>query len=558
MGSLEATEALGAPDPRNPHRGADWPWLLRADGFDELVRARAAQTPDALLLVDEHDERISCSEFDARLSRVAAALSAQGIGAGSRVAWQLPTRLSTMLVLGALRRLGAVQAPIIPLYRDREVSAALATSEAEFFLTPGEWNGYDFAAMADRIRQADGPAPTLLAIGHEAPGPADGDSPAPADTAASAGDSDAVRWIYFTSGSTGAPKGARHTDESLLAAAEAFAGIGRLGSQPDEVAAMGFPVAHVGGVVYFAAALAAGFPILLLESFVPPSAVELFRRHGVTTTGGAPPFYTALLAMARQTPDERLLPLLRSLKGGGAPCPPELAHAVQAELGAVLAHDYGMTECPMVAVGCPDDPVDERADSDGWPIPANELRLVAVAGQSREPGDASQVGEICQVGQVGQVGEVQVRGKAVCRGYTDPAETATAFTDDGWFRTGDLGRIRASGQLEVVGRTKDLIIRKGENIAPLEIEELLGRHPDVAEVAVIGLHDDERGERVCAVVVPRTAAKPTLAELAAWLTEAGLMRHKHPEQLEIVDELPRTGLAKVAKSALRERFANSR
>jgi non-ribosomal peptide synthetase component E (peptide arylation enzyme) len=143
----------------------------------------------------------------------------------------------------------------------------------------------------------------------------------------------------------------------------------------------------------------------------------------------------------------------------------------------------------------------------------------------------------------------------VCRGYTDPAETAKAFTGDGWFRTGDLGRLRPSGHIEVVGRLKDLIIRKGENIAPQEIEELLARHPAVAEVAVLGLPDADRGERVCAVVVPAPGRDaPTLAELTAWLTGAGLMPQKLPEQLEFLDALPRTGLAKVAKNELRSRF----
>ncbi|MCU1616283.1 MAG: putative cyclohex-ene-carboxylate:CoA ligase [Frankiales bacterium] len=518
---------------------ARWPWLLRAATFTELVQRRARATPGALFLVDEQGVEVTFAGFVDRVDRVATALASEGIGPGSRVAWQLPTRIGTVLVIAALRRLGAVQAPIIPLYREREVRAALATSGAEFFLVPGTWRGFDFAEMAAAVAAGGGPQPRVLVIGHEPPEaaepPADGAlPPEPADP-------DEVAWIYFTSGSTGAPKGARHTDSTLLATGTGFAGNGRLGARGPEMGAMGFPVAHVGGIQYLVSALAGGYGLLLLEAFVPDQAVALFRQHRVTTTGGAPPFYSALVAVARATPgEEPLLPALRTLKGGGAPCPPALYRQVREVLGVQLAHDYGMTEVPMIAVADPLDPDDVLAETDGRVLPVNRVRIAGP--------DGAPVPD-------GETGEIQVSGGGVCHGYTDPAETVAGFTDDGWFRTGDLGRLRPSGHLEVVGRLKDLIIRKGENIAPQEIEELLAQHPAVADVAVLGLPDADRGERVCAVVVPAPGREvPTLAELTAWLTDAGLMVQKLPEQLELVDELPRTGLAKVAKSELRRRL----
>jgi cyclohexanecarboxylate-CoA ligase len=522
---------------------ARWPWLLRAATFSALVRRRAHATPDAPFLIDEHGVEVTSAGFAERVDRVAAALAAEGIGAGTRVAWQLPTRISTVLVMAALRRLGAVQSPIIPLYREREVGAALRTSDAEFFLVPGTWRGFDYEAMAGQLAAqlaADGgPRPRVLVIGHDAPESPDtaGLPPLPAAP-------DEVAWIYFTSGSTGAPKGARHTDATLLATGSAFAGNGRLGARGREVGAMGFPVAHVGGIQYLISALAGGYPLLLLEAFVPDQAVDLFRRHGVTTTGGAPPFYSALVAMARAAAGEDpLLPALRTLKGGGAPCPPALYREVRAVLGVQLAHDYGMTEVPMIAVADPLDPDDVLAETDGRVLPFNQVRIIGADGAPLPDGDT---------------GEVQVAGAGVCKGYTDRDETARAFTEDGWFRTGDLGRLRPTGHIEVVGRLKDLIIRKGENIAPQEIEELLAQHPAVAEVAVLGLPDADRGERVCAVVVPAPGRpEPELGELTDWLRTAGLMPQKLPEQLEVVDALPRTGLAKVAKNELRTRFADA-
>ncbi|WP_261562812.1 AMP-binding protein [Frankia tisae] len=532
----DLAEAVAATRAVDVIRAAEqWPWLLVAPTVDGLLARRVQATPDALMLVDEHDARLTFAEFDARVDRVAAALAGEGITAGTRVAWQLPTRISTLLVMIALRRLGALQAPVIPIYREREVSAALAAIDAEVFLVPGTWRGIDFTAIAREVAATGGPAPRLVEIGHDAP-----EADPPRAGARPDHLPDEVRWIYFTSGSTGIPKGARHSDGTLLAPAVCFAGLSGLGREAGEVGAVGYPVAHVGGIQYLIAALAAGFPILLLEAFVPDQAVELFRAHGVTATGGSTPFYTALLDLAATRPGERLVPTLRSLKGGGAPCPPHLVGEVDRVLGAVLAHDYGMTEVPMVAVASLADPPDVLAATDGRPVPVNRLRFVDEGGAALAPG---------------AVGEVQVSGHGVCHGYTDPEATRAAFTADGWFRTGDLGRLLPSGHIEIVGRLKDLIIRKGENIAPQEIEALLGRHPDVAEVAVIGLPDLQRGERVCAVVVARPGRPvPSLAELTGWLREAGLMRQKLPEQLELIDVMPRTGLGKVAKAQLRTRF----
>jgi acyl-CoA synthetase (AMP-forming)/AMP-acid ligase II len=218
----------------------------------------------------------------------------------------------------------------------------------------------------------------------------------------------------------------------------------------------------------------------------------------------------------------------------------------------VLAHDYGMTEVPMIAVASPSDPPDVLAETDGRPVPGNRIRLM-------DPADPDGTLNPARAGlPPGGVGEVQVSGAGVCRGYTDPAATAAAFTADGWFRTGDLGRLLPSGHIEIVGRIKELIIRKGENVGPQEIEGLLGQHPDIAEVAVLGLSDPDRGERICAVVAPRRGhTAPTLAGLTAWLSDAGLTRQKLPEQLEVLDALPRTGLGKIAKDQLRDRFGAS-
>jgi acyl-CoA synthetase (AMP-forming)/AMP-acid ligase II len=201
-----------------------------------------------------------------------------------------------------------------------------------------------------------------------------------------------------------------------------------------------------------------------------------------------------------------------------------------------------MTECPMICEGSPHDTDEQLANTVGKPVVGLEMRIVTDTGT---------------VAAAGEDGEVRLKGPMVFRGYTDPAATAEAFDDEGWFRTGDLGHLRPDGHVVLTGRLKDVIIRKGENISAQEIEHVLYAHPKVGDVAVIGLPDRERGERVCAVV-ERAAGQDDLTfdEMVACLTEAQLMRQKIPEQLEVVDALPRNEtLRKVLKFKLREEYA---
>jgi cyclohexanecarboxylate-CoA ligase len=200
-----------------------------------------------------------------------------------------------------------------------------------------------------------------------------------------------------------------------------------------------------------------------------------------------------------------------------------------------------MTEIPMIAMGSPHDTDEQLANTEGKPVLGAEVRIVAEDGAVAGPGEE---------------GEVRVRGPVVCVGYTDPAATAAAYDDDGWFRTGDLGVLRPDGHLRLTGRLKDVIIRKGENISAREVEEVLLTHPSIGDVAVIGLPDAERGELVCAVVETADGADPiSRLEMAEWCRQAGLMRQKIPERLEIADALPRNEtLNKVLKYKLREMF----
>ncbi|MGW2026129.1 class I adenylate-forming enzyme family protein [Streptomyces decoyicus] len=493
----------------------------------DLVAWRAARTPGATALIQgagtaRHDRVITFGGLRLRAERVAAGLYERGVRPGSRVVWQLPTRIETVLLSLALARIGAVQSPVVPLYRDHEVGQVLRRTRAAFFAVPGTWRGFDHRAMAHRLA-AGLPGPLTVIDAYDTLPDAD-----PAVLPPPPADPDEIRWIYWTSGTTAGPKGVLHTDHSLRTAGRCLGDALRLG--PSDIGSMAFPYAHVAGPDYTVLLLLHGIPALLLEHFALPGSLAAYRRHRVTVAGGSTAFYALFLAEQRKLPPgQRLLPSLRLLAGGGAPRPPALHHAVVAELGCRLTHGYAMTEAPMVTMGDPHERPEHLATTDGRPAAGMEIRIA--------PG----------------TGEISLRGPAVCRGYLDEPDP---FDPDGFLPTGDLGHLTPTGHLVITGRLKDIIIRKGENISAQEIEQLLHGHPGVADAAVIGLPDAERGERVCAVVEqPPGAEQLTLPEVRAHLLAQGLAPHKLPEQLELPAALPRGAtLRKVLKQELRERY----
>jgi acyl-CoA synthetase (AMP-forming)/AMP-acid ligase II len=504
----------------------------------ELVERRAQATPDHPMLIDATDNTLTFGEFRDRVLSVAAGLHSRGVGPGSVISWQLPTRIDTVVLSMALSRLGAVQNPIIHLYREREVGFALRQTGSELFVIPREWRGTDYVDLAERSLPGSERRPHVLVIDDGLPTGDPGTLPAPE---VGADDAEApIRWIYYTSGSTADPKGVRHTDSTLIAGGWGLAVA--LDMSPDDVGSIAFPFAHIAGPDYLVTMLCLGFPAVLVESFSAPDLLPLFRRHGVTMVGGSTAFYVAYLAEQRRQPGEPILPTLRLMSGGGAPKPPEIHFEVRDEIGGRgVVHGYGMTEVPMIANGSPHDTDEQLAHTDGRPVEGAQVRIVRLDGGVAGPGEE---------------GEIRVRGPMVCHGYTDPALNAEAFDAEGYFRTGDLGLLRADGHLVITGRIKDVIVRKGENISATEVEAVLYQHPAVAEVAVIGLPDEERGERVCAVVQLNDGVGDlTLDELVTFCRQAGLMVQKIPEQLELRSEWPRAGTGKIVKKALRDQYA---
>jgi acyl-CoA synthetase (AMP-forming)/AMP-acid ligase II len=349
---------------------------------------------------------------------------------------------------------------------------------------------------------------------------------------------DPVRWIYYTSGTTSEPKGAQHTDRSVMAAAVGYAK--KTHVVADDLALVAFPFTHVGGIIIGVyTPLLTGSCAVLMEAWTPQASTELIARHGVTLGNGAPAIHAALLAEARANPDA--YKTIRAFPSGGSTKPPQLHFDLMDAVPgcAGITSGYGLTEAPIITQTDIDAPDDSKRDGEGTPNPGVDIRL-----RDREGHDVP----------AGAEGEVVVKGPQVMRGYVDAALDADAFTHDGYFRTGDLARFDPHGAIVITGRIKDIIIRKGENVSAKEVEDVLFGHPNVADVAVLGIPDAERGEMVVACIVPKDASDaPDLRDVFEFCTAKGLMTQKIPERVEILDAMPRNPSGKVPKHELRAR-----
>lgn len=548
-----------------------------SEGLPDLwswIEWRAARSPDRPLAFDEHDRRLDFGAFRRQAERVAAGLVAAGLVPGTRVAWILPTRLESLVLAGALARLGCEQVPLMPTLGRRELGFVLSEARPDQVIIGPIDRGTDHATLVrayfesevesefeseaehrNALDEPQGePRARLLELGSVLPEAAISGLAKPVPSAG-----DPLRWIFYTSGTTSNPKGVLHTDGTLLGGAVGLEAPHRFDA--DDCVSLLFPFAHIGGPTLLFSALRVGHALILVERFDPSVVVETLSRHGVTLAGSGPAFWQIFIEAQRAKPDRILFPRLRALIGGGASKPAHLHAEAREVFGVPILSGYGSTECPGLAYNHLGD-AEEVLKTDGRAVEGVEIRIVRSAGQDAASGAPEAVAggeppsrEVLAV--VGDEGEIRVRGPMLCRGYL--GELEFPLDEEGFFRTGDLGRLDSGGQLIVTGRIKDIIIRKGENISAKEIEDLLGAHPGIAEVAVVGLPDAERGELCCAIVVPRPGGESlALRDITAYCAEAGLMKFKYPEQLELVDTLPRNSTGKILKADLRKQFSEGK
>jgi cyclohexanecarboxylate-CoA ligase len=547
------------------------PSLLRpVTSLRALTEQRAAASPDAEMLVDSSGQRVTFGEFQRRAAQAAAALEARGVGPGSPVSWQLPTAVDTFVLAAALARLGAVQNPVIPGYGARNLEFVTRQTGARLLIAAARWNGRDLGADARAVAAAvpglqvlvlDGSAelPAALARGAFQPGggdfqPAGAASGGAGRTHGAAGGGPArrtgardewaklpVRWIFYTSGTTAEPKGARHTDASVCASAYSMASA--LGITSADRAGMVFPAAHIGGVgTWLGASLMTGCTLILDSAFDIKRTVDLLRRECITLAGAGTVFTQLYLDEQRAHPETRLFPDARLYTAGAAPRPPSMHEEVKQWLGGIgVLSGWGMTEAPISTMAAVTDPDEALATTEGRPCPGVSFKVTGPDGRELRPGEP---------------GELRVRGPNVMRGYADEALNGSAFDEAGYLITGDLGFLDTAGYLTITGRLKDVIIRNGETVSARVVELELLTHPAVADAAVIGLPHPVQGELACAVVVPADPGQPpTLQDIARYLRGRGLSPVQWPEQLEIAADLPRNSTGKVLKDTLKARIA---
>jgi acyl-CoA synthetase (AMP-forming)/AMP-acid ligase II len=508
---------------------------------DRAARQRQRQ-PDRVAVLEGQRGR-TFAQLHEDAERLAAAFDASGLRSGDVVSFQLPNWIEAMVVNLAAAMRGLVCNPIVPIYRDAEVRHILRDCGAKMFFIPRSFRSIDYVEMVERMR-ADLPAGLEpVVVRGEAPGfttwdgllaRAAGATPAPTPPV----EPNAVKLVMYTSGTTGSPKGVLHTHNTIMAELDAVDAFFRLAD--DDVVLMPSPVTHITGYLYaLELVFTRGLRAVLMDRWNAAEAVALVDRHRATFTVGATPFLVELVEEAQRAGST--LPSMRQFVSGGAPVPPEVVRRANRLLSHGMAFRvYGSTEAPTVTLGIQDRAQAELGATTDGRIVNHEVRIVDAVTGAEVPAGAE--------------GEIVTRGPELMVGYTDPRHTEEAFDAEGFFHTGDLGRLSHGDYLTVTGRKKDLIIRGGENISPKEIEDVLHRMPSIREAAVVAMPHPRLGETVCAFVIPREGAPVDIDAIRAWLDAEGLARQKCPERLELVEDLPRTASGKVQKNLLRERL----
>lgn len=503
-------------------------------------RRHAASTPDRTAVVDEAGaRRHTFGDLGRDARKLAGWMRCVGVGTGHVVSMQLPNVYEAVVTALAIQMVGGIINPLLPSYRAKELAFVFAKAGTKLVVTPDVYRKFDHHEMVDRLRAGDFPQVRHLVLGAARSG-----STAFADALASAEplrdpgapDPAAVSEVIFSSGTEAQPKAVMHTEHTTSFAVENARRW--LGLTDDDVVLMPSPVGHSTGFNYgLRLAMHHGLKLVLQDAWDPVVAAQLVESERCTYTLAASTFLQDLTTLLRT--EGRRLPTLKYFGCGGAPIPADLVAAAD-EVGIAVQRLYGSTEMLSATWHPPGADLKRRMYSDGMPMTHNEIEV------RRDDGS------VCDIGEAG---EIYARSPGTAVGYfDDPERTAATFAADGWVASGDVGVLEGSGDLRVVGRKKEIIIRGGLNIAPQEVEELLLSFPEVRRAAIVGVPDDRMGERCCAVVVLADGTALDMDTMVQRLRATGLANYKLPERLEIVGELPMTPSGKVQKHVIVKRL----
>ncbi len=520
-------------------QGGWWRGHTLLDYFEQHL----AQKPRHPAIFDDNSmtgerTQLSYAGLSQRVDRIAAGLARLGVEPGDVVSFQLPNWWQFAALHLATMRLGAVSNPLVPIFRERELEFILRWSGSKVLVVPRLFRKCDHAAMAAGLQERLPELRHVLVVGGSGAnafeklledGPGAGSLPG---SYRRPGGDDVIQLLY-TSGTTGEPKGVMHTSNTLFSNLEPYARRLQLGA--GEVVLAASPLAHQIGFAYgMMLPLYLGGTAVMQDIWEPRRAAEMIQEHKATFTMASTPFLLDLTNEAEGRPEN--FRSLRIYVASGAPIPRSLARRAAEHLGAHIIAAWGMTENCSVTVTRLDDPPEKAFETDGCVLPGMQIRVVDLDNKPL-PAD--------------ETGRFQVRGCSNFVGYLKRPEWY-ATDSEGWFDTGDLARIDGDGYVRIAGRTKDVIIRGGENIPVVEIEGLIYQHPAVREAAIVAMPDPRLGERACAFVAANPGMSVSGPELLAFLESRHCARQYLPERFEVLPELPKTPSGKLQKFRLRE------
>jgi cyclohexanecarboxylate-CoA ligase len=533
----------------------DWVgrWARERPGEDAVVDVRAGGT------------RVwTWEELDREADRAASLLLELGVEPGETVAYQLPNWGEFVILTLACMKIGAICCALMPIFREREIGFALRRSKARVLVVADEFRGRQHAdETAAMLAEPNGDGPLsvehVLVVGgdgapalpktegarwHDFAAAVAGQEPDAAAIAARKPAPTALSQLFFTSGSTGEPKGVLHRYDALTRAA--MMEVEHLGLGRDDTIYIPTPLAHQTGLLYgMWLSFALGSTQVIQDVWDGRRGARALREWDCSFVQAATPFLADLVRVV-ESGEEEAPPALRIFVVTGAAVPRALAERATDVLAAAVCGAWGSTESCLGALAAPGDDPAKVWGTDGRALAGTRIRIVDDSDKVLGPGEE---------------GNFQVTSRCLFEEYLDrPDLTAAAMTADGWYRTGDLATIDGDGFLRLTGRIKDIINRGGEKVPVAEIEQLLHRHPAVAEVAIVAMPDERLGERACAFVVrdPDFAGEFGLAEVREWLDAQEMSKHYWPERVEILDEMPRTPSGKIQKFVLRERASGLR